>query len=133
MRSSGRILHFGRPQHFAPEMRTEILRRTQVDQPASEQSRKVGFDGRKADQSRFLAGRELDEDIEVAIRSRGAMQRRAEKRQSPDGVPPTELGKSIAILCQRMNHGAPSLATWGTVCVNSTVLIRVDSYAGPRR
>ena len=112
MRSSGRILHFGRPQHFATEMRTEILRRAQVDPPASEQSRKVGFDGRKADKSWFSAGCELDENIEVAIRPRGSTQRQPEKRQSLDRVPSAELGKSIAILCQRMNHGAPSLATW---------------------
>jgi len=112
MRSSGRILHFGGPQNFAAEMRAEILWRAQVDPFTSEQSRKVGFDGRKADKSRFLAGRELDENIEVATRSSVAMQRRAEKRQSLDGVPSTELGKSIAILRQRMNHGTPSLATW---------------------
>ncbi len=112
MRSSGRILHFGRPQHFAPEMGTEFLRRAQVDRSASEQSRKVGFDGRKADKSWSFASRELDENIEVAIRSCVVLQRRAEKGQSLDGVPSTEFGKSIAIRCQHVNHGAPSLATW---------------------
>ena len=90
-------------------MRTEILRRAQIDPSASEQSRKLGFDGRKADQSRFHAGRELDENIEVSIRSCVVLQRRAEQGQSLDGVSSTEFGELIAILCQRMNHGAPSL------------------------
>jgi hypothetical protein len=67
MRSSGRILNFGRPDHLVPKVRAQILGCPKVNATPSEQGGKVSLDAGEREQPRGRRRLEFDEQVYVAI------------------------------------------------------------------
>src|SRR5712692_2209543 len=89
MRSSGRILYLRRADDLVAKMATEVIRGAKIDFPPAEHLRELEFHRRKRQQPRNMSGREFDEQINIAVVTRSALEDGTEDRQSANVMPLT--------------------------------------------
>ena len=84
IRSSGSISSLSAADDVVAEIPAEVPSGAKVDRLATHERRKFFFELGHAQQSGNAVGLELDEEVQVAVGPRGALDRRAEDGQLPD-------------------------------------------------
>src|SRR6266568_9078164 len=90
MRSSGVILHFCLAQDLVTKIAAQLRRGPQIDSPSRQQARQLLFDLRKIEITGLGAWREFHQQVNIAVRPRGALHDRSEQRQPANAVAPAE-------------------------------------------
>src|SRR3954453_14104780 len=95
--SSGFILDLRRLHALVAEVAAQVFRRAQVHLPRAQQRRELQLDLGHGEQARLGVRLEPDQQVDVAVRPRAAVQHRAEQGQPADAVAPAERRERIRI------------------------------------
>jgi len=102
--SSGGILKSSSTQYFVTKDTAEIVRRSQIDPPPTDQLGQFRFDAGKRNQPRRLPRRKFHQQVHIAVRSRCSLQDRSEQRETLDVMPLAERDERGAISKELRRH-----------------------------
>jgi len=89
------VLHDGTAKYAFLQAAKQALGADQIDFASAEQLRKLLLD-RDDLPPRGAAGLELDQHVDIAVRTEVIAQYGSKQREPPDAVPPTECGQRLA-------------------------------------
>src|SRR5262245_47622724 len=95
-RSAFRILDTGCGEYFVPEIAAKLVGGAQINFPTTKKFRKLPLHPSQVQETRGLAGLELNQEVEVAILSKFTFQSRTEEGEFPYSISFTEISDLFA-------------------------------------
>jgi hypothetical protein len=97
-------LRFGRTYHLVAEIAAQVAGRAQIHWSSVQKRRQLSLNPSQADQAGLFPALKLDEKIDIALWSVGALEHRSKQRQAADVVAPTDGAQSLVVREQRLVH-----------------------------
>src|SRR5688572_22101828 len=95
-RSSFRILDTGCGEYFVAEIAAKLVGRAQIDLSTTENSGKLSLHSGQIEEAGCLGRMELNEEVDVAILPKLALQGGTEEGESPYSISFTEIGNLVS-------------------------------------